>query len=170
MTEENAYLTMASDVLQIHIKQIVDAITSQKIDVKQYFGDPITEADKTKIAEHASLSQEVSVLKTAALAKDNISENEKVLAQAAITSLAKEISTIDKDVPIKSILDSSMNALQKMATLQNILPIVEYHGQAIAALKATLPEGSTTKQQFSDGGSTGKSAADIIAEIASSQK
>jgi len=170
MTEENQYLTMTPDVLQIHIKQISDAIVSQKIDVKQYFGEPITEADKIKIVDHASLSTKVTALETAALLKDNISENEKILAQSAITSLAKEITTIDKDLPIKGILEGAMNPLQKMATLQSIMPIVEYHGQAIAALKATLPEGTTFKQQFSEGGSSGKNAADIIAEMASSQK
>ena len=128
---------MTDDVMKTHLKQLKEVVESKKIDVIQFFGEPITEADKEKIAKVDTLTSEVKTLSEKA-SKEDLTENEQVLAQANIDRTVSDIKKIDKDAPLDRVLNSKLNNLQKLEVLNGAQAMVEHYTSQIATIRTEL--------------------------------
>ena len=160
---------MTEDVMKTHLTQLKEVVDSKKIDVTQVFGEPITEEDKENLKKVDTLTSEVKTLSEKA-SKEDLTENEQVLAKANIDRAVSDIKKIDKDAPLDKVLNSKLNDLQKLDVLSGTQAMVEHYTSQIATIRTELaPAGDgagagNVQQTFSTpkGDST---AADIIKDM-----
>lgn len=157
---------MTEDVLKTHITQLQEAVTQKKVDVTQFFGEPITDEAKKKLQERDELEAKVKELSEKAGAT-NLSESEQKLAGATIDRIVRDIKSIDPNAPLGHVLDSKFNNLDKIDILGGYQKAVEHYQNQIATLKRELkPDGNeSATQTFSSPKGTEDDASKIIASM-----
>jgi len=162
---ENPYKDMDAKTLGTHLEQLSSVVKGTEIDVKQYFGiadASISDADQTKIDQHASLTSEVSKLTAEASAKD-LSPEAVATTQVGIDGLLSQIKSIDSDVDVSTI-GSKFNNLERMSILNDVKPLIEKYVAQIATIKKEIGNKDSTEngtQTFSSPKGT-ETAASII--------
>ena len=171
MTEEtkNPYVEMPEDVLKTHLEQIKSVIGTKKIDVTQFFGEPITQEQKDKIAKSDELANKVKELSDKA-SKENLTDNEAKLAQASVDRIVNDIRKIDKDAPLDKVLDSKFNNLQKLDILAGTQDVIQHYTSQMETLRQEIgSQGQPNLQTFGKP-ATNDSAADIIKSMLPEEK
>ncbi len=165
---------MTDDVMKTHLTQLKEVVDSKKIDVIQFFGEPITEEDKENLKKVDTLTSEVKTLSEKA-SKEDLTENEQVLAQANIDRTVSDIRKIDKDAPLDKVLHSKLNNLQKLEVLSGTQAMVEHYTSQIATIRTELAPpadgaGATGVQQTFSTPGTKNTAEDIIKSMIPAEK
>lgn len=164
MTEpkENPYIKMPDDVFKEHLTQLKTVVDEKKIDVTQFFGEPITKEDKEKLEKVDTLQTQVDTLSEEKNKKD-LSETEEKLAQANIDNIVGDIKKIDKDAPLDTVLKSNFNALDKLEILKGTRQTVEFYAEQMNTLREQIPsQGTDVNQRFSKPAPGADSAESII--------
>lgn len=172
--EKNPYAEMTEDVMKTHLTQLKEVVDSKKIDVTQVFGEPITDADKEKLEKVDTLTSEVKTLSEKA-SKEDLTENEQVLAQANIDRTVSDIRKIDKDAPLDKVLNSKLNNLQKLGVLNATQEMVQHYTSQIATIRTELAppadgSGAQGVQQTFSTPPTKSSAEEIIKSMIPQEK
>lgn len=159
--DKNPYLDMPEDVLKVHITQLKSVIDNKKIDVQQFFGQPIKDEEKEKLKNYDTLQTQVKDLSEKA-SKENLSDTEAKLAQATIDRVVSDIKKIDKDAPLDKVLNSKFNNLQKLDILAGTQDLVTHYTAQMDTLRQEIGSpGQPGMQTFSKPASEG-TAVDII--------
>jgi len=144
---ENPYEKMDKDVLITHLGQLSKVVKGAEIDVKQFFeiaDAALSEADQSKLDQHASLTSEVEKLSKEASAKD-LSPEAIATTQVGIDGLLSQIKSIDADVDVSTI-GSKFNNLERMSILNDVKPLIEKYVAQIATIKKEIGSKDSTEK------------------------
>lgn len=169
--EKNPYSDMPVDVLQKHLEQLKTVVTEKKINVTQFFGEPIKTEDKEKLEKYDSLQSKVDELSKKA-SKENLTDNESKLADATVNRIVSDIKKIDKDAPIEGVLKSNFNNLQKIEILNETQGIVQHYTGQMDTLRTELGNqpGTPGTQTFSKPTGGSETAAELIKSMLPEEK
>ncbi len=166
--EKNPYLEMPEDVFKTHLGQIKTVIDDKKLDVSQFFGEPITDSDKEKIKQVDTLQTKVDELAEKANS-DKLTDNETKLAQSNIDRLVSDIKKIDKDAPLEDVLKSKFNNLDKLDILNGTQKVVAHYTAQIETIRNEIPsQGAAGTQTFAKPATPDESSkiiTDLVAEM-----
>ena len=171
----NPYVKMPKEVLEQHLQQFGEAIKvnseAKNLNLLQAFGSIVSDEDKNKISNHASLTSEIANLR-----KDgnigSLSAVEQEFADSNLQDAISKIKEIDPNFPISSVLNNDkLNVLEKVRAMKPLTEGAIYAASSIKTIKDQLPIRSVTEpalQSFASPDSTSDEAMTIVNEIGSS--